>query len=102
MVVSDTRCGLYNLRSGVLFSEERGRKARDSAVSQALVKREKTILSRSSEKITPDRRLRFIGLRAGISIELERHLNIAVRILNYFLYPMHDIFLFKMLKPTRT
>ena len=65
---------VINLRSGVLFSEERKRKAtRDSAVSQALVRREKVrvflflafpdrhsrvaIVSRSSEKRTPDRRL---------------------------------------------
>ena len=64
-----------NLRSGVLFSEKRERKAkRDSAVSQALVRREKSsffspfptadsrvaILSRSSEKRTPDRRLPYL------------------------------------------
>ena len=63
----------HNLRSGVLFSEERERKAtRDSAVSQTLVRREKSffflafpdrLLSRCytfallRKKRTPDRRL---------------------------------------------
>ena len=63
----------HNLRSGILFSEERERKAtRDSAVSQTLVRREKSFfflafpdrrLSRCytfallRKKRTPDRRL---------------------------------------------
>ena len=54
-----------NLRLGVLFSEERERKAtRDTAVSQALVRREETTTPLAllyfrapPKKITPDRRL---------------------------------------------
>ena len=44
-VVMLNQC-FHNLRSGVLFSEEHERKAtRDSAVSQALVRREKKFFS---------------------------------------------------------